>query len=129
VTAAVVIGVIATLLIVWCVTVAVVMPPEIRRGVGGCLLGIGLLNLILHRRFGSQAFSGGRRVSRLWDDLGERASQRMYFAIGVLLALFGAILIVLSLWDTGTPSNPRLQRTGASVAALPPAPAAEPPGR
>ena len=119
-TEVVVIGVVATLLIVWCVTVGVAVPPEIRRGVGGWLLVIGLLNLLLHRRFGSQVFSRGRRVSRLWDDVGECASQRMYFVIGVLLALFGAILLILSVRDARTPSNPRLQRTALRAAAEPP---------
>jgi hypothetical protein len=127
-TAVAVVGVLAALFF-WFATLVVELDPGSHRFVGGCLAGIGVWYLILHRRIGSQVYSWNRRISRRWEVLGEEASQRFYLAVGMLLSLFGAILILLSMRETRVPPNPRLQRSGASVAALPLAPAAEPPGR
>jgi Ca2+/Na+ antiporter len=92
---AVVVGV-AALLAVWLAAMTVVVPVEVDRFFGISLALLGLFIVALHRRMGTQAFSEGRRMSRLWDRIGEHASRRLYFAIGALLVLFGAVFLILS---------------------------------
>ena len=79
---------------------------------------------LFDRRFSYNPFNISFRPSLLTDE-GLRARRRFFICCA------GAPIAILLLvaMDRGRPANLRLQRTGASVAALPLAPAAEPPGR
>jgi hypothetical protein len=73
------------------------LPAEAHSFVGSFLVAVGCLQIFLHRRFGSRSFiyaqSLPRKISSLWNTLGEKGAKQLYLGIGCLTLIAGAILI------------------------------------
>jgi len=69
---------------------------------GECLLLIGAMNILFHRRFGRQVYTRGNTgppfVAKFWDSGGEKGAQLLYLGIGIILALVGCVLLIESVW-------------------------------
>jgi hypothetical protein len=82
---------------------ASVIPSSERGFLGAGLLGMGLLNVLLHRRLGRQSYEWRRymplSVSEFWEYIGEGGAKLLYLGAGVILALAGCVLLGLSVHD------------------------------
>ncbi len=67
--------------------------------IGGFLLGIGALNVLLHKRTGQKFFARAQssrpHVAKFWAYSGESGTQLLFLAIGIILAVAGCVLIVM----------------------------------
>jgi hypothetical protein len=67
--------------------------------VGTCLVGIGIVEIVLHRWTGRRNFSWGRKMpfaSRMWDRIGSRGAQLLYLGIGVSCTVVGVLFLAKS---------------------------------
>jgi hypothetical protein len=79
-----------------------VIPSDLGRFFGGCLLAVGAMNILFHRSFGRKVFGSGRSmrppiISRFWGQVGQPGAQLLYLGIGIILSVAGGVLIVKSI--------------------------------
>jgi hypothetical protein len=96
-------GILAALVLILAgvIAFASVIPSSERTFLGAGLLGIGVFNILLHRRFGRQSYEWRRympaSVSSFWEYIGEGGARLLYLGTGVILALVGCVLLAASL--------------------------------
>lgn len=76
-----------------------VLTPSDSQFVGSCLVGIGIVHILLHRVAGRRALNQGRKMpfaSNLWDHIGARGSELIYLGIGISCAVVGVMFLVKS---------------------------------
>ena len=92
----------ALLLITFGVAVLISTPNDVATYVGLLLLLLGALNLIGHRRFGSQIFRWSTKNAvagelKFWHRVGEPAVQQLYWIIGMTITVTGLLLVIKGL--------------------------------
>ncbi len=90
---------IGSMFIAFSVGVVIVTPREVARSLAVAFLLIGVLNVVGHRRFGSQVFRWGMRSpfrsdSAFWQRIGEIGAQRFYLGVGLLMLATGLLLLL-----------------------------------
>ena len=96
--------VIASLILfsVWGLGLLFVVPSSVSRGVGICLIAIGALNILAHRKSGRQLFSWALSmpsfVANFWRFIGKEEAQFLYLGIGVILGTTGLLLLAKSFY-------------------------------
>jgi hypothetical protein len=75
------------------------IPLPSSKWIGGFLLGIGTLNVLLHKRTGQKFFAKAQssrpHLARFWASSGEKGTKLLFLGIGIILAVAGCVLIVL----------------------------------
>ena len=76
-----------------------VLSPGDSQFIGACLVGIGIVEILLHRWTGSRTFAWGRKMpfaSSVWDRIGSRRAQLLYLGIGVSCTVVGVLFLAKS---------------------------------
>jgi len=90
---------IGSLVLAFSAGVVIITPREVARSVAVAFLMIGVLNVLGHRRFGSQIFRWGTRGpfradSVFWQRIGELQAQRFYLGVGLVMFATGLLLLL-----------------------------------
>jgi hypothetical protein len=76
------------------------VPSSESKFLGGCLLGVGAIQIALHRKFGQQTFDWVQTmpafVANFWRRLGSDGIQFLYLSIGIILVAGGTFVLVRS---------------------------------
>jgi hypothetical protein len=76
------------------------LPRGLGGGPGGCLVAVGVLNILMRRRIGRiiirRSHSMPSAVARFWESAGERGAQLLYVGIGTILILAGFVALAKS---------------------------------
>jgi hypothetical protein len=81
------------------VSLLFMVPPGDSQFIGICLVGIGIVEILLHRMTGRRTFSWGRKMpfaSSVWEQIGMKGAQLLYLGIGVSCTVFGVLFPVKS---------------------------------